>query len=409
MPTNRPLPGAALAVVLLLSLAAPAAGQRTDDGGPDPATVRVRMGPLWMNPSISLPNVGVDTNVFNEPPSATPKKDFTMTVAPKADMWLRMGRTWLSGMIAEDVVWYQKYESERSTNHLLGIGWKAPLNRVTFDIGASWLSTRTRPGYEIDVRVRRREPALSSSLEVQAFGKTYFGARANWRDVSYEDQEYQGTNLKEELDRTVTNAAITIRHELTPLTSITLSAGRSEQRFETDDSRRSTSDDYTVAFTFDPDALLKGVAKIGYTNYKPESADLPGYRGSTAEVNLTYDLLNATRFVAIVNRAIEFSYDNDQPYYVLTGTGGSISQRIGGPVDVLARASHQRLHYQNRVGSQPEADRTDHVRSYGAGAGVRLGEELRLGFYVDRERRTSILSDHEYEGLKFGTSLTYGL
>ena len=82
MSTNRPLPGA-LATVLL-TLAVPAAGQPTGDGGPDPATVRVRMGPLWMNPSISLPNMGIDTNVFNEPPSAMPAKDFTMTVAPKA-------------------------------------------------------------------------------------------------------------------------------------------------------------------------------------------------------------------------------------------------------------------------------------------------------------------------------------
>ena len=103
------------------------------------------------------------------------------------------------------------------------------------------------------------------------------------------------------------------------------------------------------------------------------------------------------------------SYDNEQPYYVLTGTGGIFAQRIGGPVDVVARASTQRLEYQNRSSSESfQPDRTDRVRSYGGGVGVRLGQELRLGFNVDRERRTSILPDHEYDGLKFGTSLTYG-
>jgi hypothetical protein len=133
--------------VTCLFLAAPASAQTRDDG-PDPGSIRVRFGPLWMNPTIALPNLGVDTNVFNEPSNASPKSD-TMTVAPKADLWLRMGRTWLSGTIAEDVVWYQQYESERSTNHLLGVAWKAPFNRLVTSVGASWVSTLARPGFEI--------------------------------------------------------------------------------------------------------------------------------------------------------------------------------------------------------------------------------------------------------------------
>jgi hypothetical protein len=96
----------ALAVAFLL-LAVPASAQPLDEG-PDPATIRVRFGPLWMNPSIALPNLGVDTNVFNEPPSASPRTDFTMTAVLKVDLWLRMAKTWLSGTIAEDVVWYQQ-------------------------------------------------------------------------------------------------------------------------------------------------------------------------------------------------------------------------------------------------------------------------------------------------------------
>ena len=96
-----------VAALALAVLVAPASSAQTTDGGPDPATVRVRIGPLWMNPTISLPNIGIDTNVFNDPPNVAPKRDFTITVSPKTDLWLRMGRTWLSGAIAEDIVWYQ--------------------------------------------------------------------------------------------------------------------------------------------------------------------------------------------------------------------------------------------------------------------------------------------------------------
>ena len=86
------------AALSLVWLAAPIAlAQTTGDGGPDPLVARVRLGPLWMNPTISMPNVGIDTNVFNETPTVTPQRDVTATVSPKIDLWLRMGRTWLSG------------------------------------------------------------------------------------------------------------------------------------------------------------------------------------------------------------------------------------------------------------------------------------------------------------------------
>ena len=51
----------------------------------------------------------------------------------------------------------------------------------------------------------------------------------------------------------------------------------------------------------------------------------------------------------------------------------------------------------------------DHVRLYGLGFGTHLGRDLRLGFNIDKERRTSVLTDREYEGLRYGLSLTYGL
>ena len=44
-------------------------------------------------------------------------------------------------------------------------------------------------------------------------------------------------------------------------------------------------------------------------------------------------------------------------------------------------------------------DRTDHVRTFGGGVGFRMGQDLRLGFNIDKERRTSVLTDREYEGL----------
>ena len=108
-----------VAAGVCLLLASPAAAQTDPTGGPDPATVRVRLGPLWLNPTIELTNLGVDTNVFNEPQQDNPKQDFTLTVVPKTQLWIRIGPSWVSGEIDEAVVWYQKYVSERSANTAL--------------------------------------------------------------------------------------------------------------------------------------------------------------------------------------------------------------------------------------------------------------------------------------------------
>jgi hypothetical protein len=399
-------------IALVLAFGAIVSAQTpTGDGGPDPAAVRVRIGPLWLTPTISIPNIGVDTNVFNDPPSVTPRRDFTMTLSPRAQLWLRAGRTWFTGLISEDVVWYQKYAAERSGNTTYTVAWKAPLNRVLLTTSAVWLSTRTRPGFEIDARARRREPQYTGGIEVRGFAKTFIGVRGSWGKVRFDETaEFNGSSLQDQLDRTNTAGSITLRHELTPLTSITFSAGRAEERFDVAASRDSISRNYSVALSFDPAALIRGTATMGFTSYEPQSADLPGYRGTTAAVNLTYTLLGSTRISGAIARDVQLSYDINQPYYLLTGGSGSIGQQIFGPLDLIVRGSSQHLKYQARTGVTLTApDRTDRVTSYGGGLGIHLGDSLRLGFNIDKERRTSVLPDRQFVGLKYGSSLTYGL
>jgi hypothetical protein len=403
----------AFSIALLVATASFAQSTPTtvEDGGPDPSLVRVRIGSLWMNPTVAIPNIGVDTNVFNDPLNVTPKKDFVATIVPKADMWLRLGRTWLTGTIAEEVVWFQQYESERSVNSTYSVGWKAPLNRLVLSTKATRLSTNSRPGFEIDTRAQRTEPLFEGSVEVRGFPRTFIGARATWNQVRFaDDAMYQGESLKDQLDRTITSAAITIRHELTPLTSLTFSGGRTEQLFEFEPLRNSSSSDYTVGLVFDPAALIKGGLTVGYKIFTPEADDLDDYRGPTIAAGLTYTLLGSTRIAGDVARDVDFSYDVNQPYYVHTGGTISIAQQIFGPVDATLRFGVQRLDYQarNDVLVQ-EPNRVDHVRLFGFGFGLHLGQELRIGFNVEKDRRRSPLPEREYDGLRYGSSVTYGL
>ena len=156
-----------------------------------------------------MPNLGIDTNVFNDPSTVTPKRDFTFDLLPKTELWLRMGRTWLLGTVAEQIIWYQTYTTERSVNGTYSIGWKAPLNRLLLTTSAAQVSTKSRPGFEIDVRAHRREPVYTGSVEVRGFAKTFLGVRGSWSRVKFdEDAVFRGSSLEEQLGRTVTTAAV---------------------------------------------------------------------------------------------------------------------------------------------------------------------------------------------------------
>src|SRR5207245_888378 len=134
-----------------------ASAQSGGRGEPDISKAHVRFSRLLLNPTIALTNLGIDTNVFNEPDQRTPKRDFTLTVTPQTDLWLRMGRSWVTGHVKEDLVWYKEFASERSANNSVTVGWLLPLNRLLLNADTAYLRTRDRPGYEIDARSERNE------------------------------------------------------------------------------------------------------------------------------------------------------------------------------------------------------------------------------------------------------------
>src|SRR4051812_8620320 len=228
---------------------------------PDPSRARVRIGPVALNPSVNLTNLGIDTNVFNEP-SGLEKEDFTFTLTPRADAWLKVGPTWVGGSARADVVWYQTYESERSGNGFYTVNWTAPLNRLAFAIEGGYLHARERPGFEIDDRVLRTELGGRAALEYRVLSKTSIGVRGGRQRIAFdEDQVYQGTDLSVELNRTVTTAAFTVKHQLTPLTAISFDAGSENDRFVSSPARDTDSTTAGAQITFDPDAILKGSAR----------------------------------------------------------------------------------------------------------------------------------------------------
>jgi hypothetical protein len=376
---------------------------------PDVSKLR-KLGPLYFNPTLALTNAGVDTNVFNEPDDAVPKKDFTLTVSPKSAMWMRFGRTWLNANITEDIVWYKKYASERSSNADYKVSLLVPLTRIAFIIGGDKVATRERPGFEIDTRSRRSELAANGAIELRALTKTFFGLRAERRHLQFDKAEvFLGTNLHDALTRTMTSEALTIRNELTPLTNVVIDFGREQDRFDYDPLRDSDSTQVNVGIKFDQLALIKGGMQVGFRDFSPVVKTVAGFKGLTTAVDLSYVFLGSTRVQVGASRDVQYSFDVNQPYYVQTGVTASLTQQIFGPLDLQGRIAAARLAYRTREDvTVVDPNRVDHTRTYGVGVGYHMGANLRLGFNLDWNKRESVVTNRTYHGLKYGTAITYG-
>jgi hypothetical protein len=393
-----------LLALLFGSIAVRASSQPSELPGAAP----VRIGVVDLYPTLALTNFGIDSNVFLQPDQLDPKRDFTFTVTPATDLRIRLGRSRLTGSVKEDLVYYQTYSSESTVNSHLNALFQIPVNRTTLSAGTSFLSTRERPGFEIDVRSQRYETAFNGGLEVHVFPKTFIGLRAQRTKIDYDkDQIFLGSSLQYALNRVETVAALSARYRLTPLTKLMLEASAQQDRFEFSPVRDSDSSRIAAGVTFAQSALLKGSAMVGYRDFRPLSTDLPPYQGVVGNVNLS-TVLGPTKVGLTMNRDVQYSYDLAQPYYVQSDATVSVAQHIVGAFDVTGRFGLARLDYQNRTAiDNPLAARTDRVRMFGGGLGYRAARRTRVGFNVDYNGRRSDRLLRQYDGAVMGMTATH--
>ena len=262
-----------------------------------------------MNPSIGIANLGIDQNVFNERRGSAAEERLHVDVhAENRLCGCRMGRSWLSGTIDEEIVWFQKYSSERSANsRFLADGACRP-HWFNLNLNASYTKAANVRDMKSTCARRGRSSAYRPRLKARIMSKTFSACAANGRtSISTTRRSFRNANLHDELNHVTTSGALTLRHQITPLTSIEFN-GRvpkidsSSRRCGT----RPRPSFGTVTVTFDPFALIRGTASFGFRNFRPDSPDVPGYTGGTMALDLAYTLLGMTRFAVRGARDIQY-------------------------------------------------------------------------------------------------------
>ena len=281
-----------------------------------------------------------------------------------------------------------------------------PLTRLSFNVGADYTSARDRPGFDIDARSQYTEGGYHGGLEIRAFGKTFVTAKATRSSVSFDQSAvFMGASLQQELNRVVTTVAVAARHELTPVTSVTLDVSREGDQFVYDSERDSASTRILGGITFD--TRLHGTASVGYRTFEPRDPAVPSFEGLIALADVSFATAGSTRFGVQVGRDLQYSYDSQQPC-IQTGATASFTRELVGPVSGTLRVGAHQLAFRGLIGQSLQQDRIDLVSTFGGGIGYRLAGGMRVSLNVDNQQRNSNLAGYSYGGLRYGTAVTYG-
>jgi hypothetical protein len=381
---------------------------------PTPESVRrdaqIHVGPFYLTPRFAVKEFGVDSNVFN---NAQESRDFTFTIAPRGTAWVPFGRRALMTTgVGADVVYYQRYSSERSINPDVRLRTDLYLGRITPFVEAGYLRTRQRLNFEIDARSLRQERPLRAGVSVRLFSKIGLEASSDYRPITYgASAVFNEVSLRETMNRTTLAHAVTARYDATPLTTFSLKTETATDRFEFAPERDADSVRIMQGVELKPRALISGSAHIGVRRFSPHNPALEGFKGLVASASLNYVFRGSMRATVTAERDIKFSYEPFQPYFVLSGYGVTVRRQIVGSFDLAIGFDRQTHSYRNLLlpgGTEADLNRVDITRTWTSSVGYRVGRTMRASvgsMYRGRESNSARFRD--YEGVRLITSIDY--
>jgi hypothetical protein len=375
------------------------------------SSARGHIGPFYLTPGVLLKELGVDGNVFNA--AGEQQSDFTFTLQPSLDTWVPIARRALiKATMAPDLVWYAEHASERSVNPRLAVRSDVYLSRLTLFGERQYANARQRPNHEVDVRTRQLQEtsvagmglAVTPSLSAEVVGRA-----AQIRHQA--GTEFDGTSLERTLNRDVRSLQLTVRHRLTPLTTLALRSDVTAHRFPLLPARDADSYRVMPGVEFAPQALIKGTAYVGHRTFTPSgNGVLPEFNGIVGELGLSYTLLGSMVLGATYSRDLTYSYSELQPFFVDDAAGVSVRRALGRRFDVLLSGARHTYDYRNALTASPDlAPRRDTTWITAGSLGYRFGRDGRIGFGVWHVQRESTASGRSYSNLRFGCTLGYGI
>jgi hypothetical protein len=368
-----------------------------------PEVVLYRLGSVLVNPRITIPEVGYDSNAFNEPTDA--KDDFVIKMIPEIDFFGDISVLRVVVRAATALTYYHDFESERSVAGQVRGRVTARFSRLRPWAGGASVRSNERTT-EIDARALRTDNEVAAGLQFDITPVASLLVSGSRTAVEFSSvAAYEDVYLGPALDRTNQMVFASLRLQATPFTSVTFNGyvGRDDFAYAlTRDADLAGGD---VEFNFSPEAIIRGRVVIGFRQQRFNDPTLETYRGVIGRGGFT-TLLGWHAMLGVdYIRDVQYSYSRRDGYYVENGVDVVYTQRIGGPFDFQMRAGRRGLDYSARVGV-PE--HSELLRTYQAGVGYSLESGSRFGLSYEFGQRTGgIEDDRRFSRRRLFGSFTY--
>ena len=361
----------------------------------EPTSGVLSFGPLKVAPGLIVREIGWDSNVFDEPKSASPKEDYVAAFQPDLSMFTRLRFVQVSAYAGSELTYYRTYGSERSVGHAVRGRVDLLFSRLRPFVAGGQTKTRARANGEIDVRANRKDEEFSGGLafDLSAHSLLY-AATARTRN-SFEDAFQEGVNLAESMTRQGNDYSGGLRTDITPLLALTMFGGYHEDLFSAVPQRNTESYYGTAQLRFAPEGVINGTAAFTYRDLTPVDPGIRPFRGLLGSVGLTYSLLEVGRLNLGLTRGLEYSFDTAEAYYLENSAMLAYTHRVVGVIDVQVRAARSYFDYSARETLIAHKDTLD-TAAGSLGYNLRNRTRVALNYEYSR-RRSPQLAVRNYE------------
>jgi hypothetical protein len=381
---NTRFPAAAAALIVMMTGGGAAAQTSLLTPLPEepPTDALYRLGPVMVSPRLTIPEIGHDSNAFND--AVEPKDDFIIKFTPEVDLFTDAGLLRVVVRSGSTFTYFHRYDSERSIAEQVRGRVAARLGRFRPWIGGASVRSDERTS-EIDIRANRSDREISAGVEFDVTPLAALTVAATRQRVRFADAtSLRELPLSEALDRTTEMASAGLRLAATPFTSVTLRGYASRDVFAFSPDRNARARGGEVEVSFSPEAVIRGHLALGYRQQNADDESIASYGGLTGRGGVTTMLLWHALLGVNYVRDLQYSFDRREGYYVETGADVAYTQRLGGPFDVQVTVAQRALDYNARV---TEPARSEVLRSYQGGIGYSLDNGSRFGISYEFAER----------------------
>jgi hypothetical protein len=353
---------------------------------------QIEFGTFALYPSLQIVDAGIDDNVFND--SSAPLSDYTLTVASRVLTVLRLGSNELLFRAGDDYVWFRDSSSERSNNTQYAVRFNMSASRFKPYIGAEHVRTRVRRSPELDARARRVDRTMQGGLAFEISPRTALTASARHEETDYQAGErFRNVELADALNRSGRGAEAGVRYGITALTTLSVTAGYEEQKFRKSGLRNLKR--YTVGPTldFNPEAAIRGRVVTAFELFEPDDPAFAERMGVAYQALLNWSVYGRTTFDLAAGRNISYSYQDTEPYYLLTNVKLVVTQPLPGWFEFYGGYEWDHMAYswhRDAVETPGRSERVDRLTGVNGGFGMRVGRTFHVKVGVEKTRRRSI-------------------